>query len=106
MNQYAIPLANIVDDILGATENKPKYLRIFSDWECVVGKKIASISAPYRVVTAGSQKVLVLKCKKGHALQMQHQSQLVLEKVHGFLEKSFFSQLKIVQLDVNDQLNS
>ncbi len=103
MEPCAIPLANIVDNILDAAENKPEYLKIFLDWEKVVGKNIASKSKPHKVITAGTKKVLVLKSQKGYALEMQHQSQIILEKVHNFLKEHLFGQLRIIQMDINDQ---
>lgn len=103
MEACAIPLVNIVDNILDVAENKPGYLKIFLDWEKAVGKSIASKSMPHKVITSGAKKVLVLKSQKGYALEMQHQSQVILEKIHDFLQGSFFDQLRIIQMDVNDQ---
>ena len=105
MDQYAVSLSSVVDNMLKNSENKPAYLGIFSNWEGAVGKNIASKSAPYKVVNAGNKKVLIIKSKKGCALELQHESPVVLEKIRQFLKGHFFDQIKIIQMDVNDQIN-
>jgi len=105
MNQYAISLGKVVDNILKNAKNKPAYLEMFSDWKIAVGENIASKSAPYKVINVGSKKILVIKSKKGYALELQHESQFILEKIHSFLKGHFFDQVKIIQMDANDQIN-
>ena len=80
-------------------QTKPIYLEIFTSWNKIVGKEIASISTPYRVVHAGSCNVLVLKATKGCGLEIQHSSLDILIKVNSFLSSNYFSQIKVMQMD-------
>ena len=105
MEQCANSLSNVIDNILKNAENRPKYLEIFLDWEVAVGEIIASKSAPYKVINVGRKKVLFIKSKKGRALELQHESPVILEKIHQFLKGHFFDQIKIIQMDTNDKVN-
>jgi hypothetical protein len=84
----------------------PGYAAIFSDWNNIVGNDIGSISTPYKVVNIGAQKTLILKSKKGRSLELQHETQNILNKIHKFLGKVFFSQIRIIQVDVNEELTN
>lgn len=102
LTTFADNVAEIADIVLEKLPQKPIYVSIFSDWEAVVGAELASKSAPYKVITQGEKKILVLKSKKGCSIELQHDYPRILEKTHKFLGKQVFSSIKIIQMDIND----
>lgn len=101
---FAEDIGSIAKVILDKFQKQTPYASIFADWKAVVGEKFASKSAPYKIITQGDKKILVLKSKKGCSVDLQHCSLQILEKIHKFLGKKIFSFIKIVQLDVNDSI--
>lgn len=101
---FAEDIGSITKVILDKFQKQTPYASIFADWKAVVGEKFASKSAPYKIITQGDKKILVLKSKKGCSVDLQHCSLQILEKIHKFLGKKIFSFIKIVQLDVNDSI--
>ena len=101
---FANDIGSITNAILDKFQKQTPYASIFSDWKSVVGEKFASESAPYKILTQGDKKILVLKSRKGCSVELQHCSLQILEKIHEFLGEKVFSFIKIVQLDVNDSL--
>ncbi|MDR3180240.1 MAG: DUF721 domain-containing protein [Holosporaceae bacterium] len=91
--------ASIVDSIWEKLPNKPEYIGIFYDWSKVVGSYYSSISAPHKVLTSGKKKNLFLKVKKGYSLEIQYAIPHILDLVHKFLGKVYFSGIKIMQSD-------
>ena len=102
----AFAIGDIGSNILARAGKSPSYIEIFSDWKQVVGEEIAEMSSPHKVITNGNNKVLILKSQKGKAVELQHESQKILKKVHDFLGNIYFSQLKIIQIDTNEKLTS
>lgn len=82
----------------------PIYAAIFNNWSTVVGEKVAEISSPYKVITSGNKKVLILKVKKGKSTELQHESQKIIRKIDKFLGTKIFSQVKIIQIDINEEI--
>lgn len=82
----------------------PNYAEIFNNWAAVVGNKAAEISSPYKVVTSGSKKILILRAKKGKSVELQHESQKIARKIDKFLGAETFSQVKVIQLDSDEKL--
>ena len=104
---FAFAIGDIGNSILAKIAPPPTYIDVFLDWERVVGSEISEISSPHKILTNGSNKVLVIKVKKGKAVELQHESRRILEKVHNFLDgATVFSHLKIIQMDFNEQLTS
>jgi hypothetical protein len=84
--------------------NRPRHLEVFTSWHLVVDKHLASIATPHKVVTAGANRTLVLMVAKGHALEIQHESLKILQKVNEFLgEKTYFSGIKVIQKSQDEQ---
>jgi hypothetical protein len=101
IEKYKVPpsIESIIDSILANISNKPEYISIFYNWRRVVGNHYHSLSAPYRVLTYGKKKILLLKVKKGYALEIQYNSFNILGLVHKFLGKTYFSGIKVLQMD-------
>lgn len=99
----AVKIDIILNSILERSE-LPEYISVFNNWSTVVGEEVAEISHPYRVVKSGNKKVLILRSKKGKSLELQHESQKILNKIHNFLGEEVFSQIRIIQIDINESL--
>jgi hypothetical protein len=99
-------LSDIIDKILQQSHHKPKYLEIFSNWSAVVGTCIASISAPYKIVTAAGKKILIIKCKKGCSVELQHESCKIINKIELFFGNRVFDQIRVIQIDINESLSN
>ncbi|GHT90642.1 hypothetical protein FACS1894122_01440 [Alphaproteobacteria bacterium] len=94
----SIHVKTIMDSVLRNVPNRP-YLCIFCDWHSVVGDYFSSISTPHNVIASGKRKILVLKVKKGRTLEVQHESDAILRMVHIFLRGTYFSGIKVTQMD-------
>jgi hypothetical protein len=93
-------IGSIVAKIMDNISSKLPYAVIFSDWAAIVGNNYSSIAMPHRVISGKSSgSTLVLKCKRGFALEIQHESEKILDLVNNFLEKKFFAHLKVIQVD-------
>lgn len=101
---FAENIGNITDGIFNKIANKPPYLPIFSDWKAAVGEDFAEKSVPYKVVTQGNKKILVIKSKKGCSVELQHSSVQLLANIHHFLGKPVFSFIKVIQMDIDESL--
>lgn len=83
---------------LGSSEMS-EYFSIVSHWQEIVGADNAKILVPRNVSVNKGKKTLALEAPKGYALEIQHESQHVLDKIHNFLGKKYFSAIKILQMD-------
>ena len=99
---FAENIGSITNDIFRKIANKPQYISIFSDWTAAVGKEFAAKSLPYKVMTRGDKKILVIKSKKGYSVELQHCSVQILDNIHRFLGKSVFSFIKVIQMDIDE----
>ncbi|MDR1375388.1 MAG: DUF721 domain-containing protein [Holosporaceae bacterium] len=99
MSSGSLAIGDIAKVLVDNIKNRPIYLEIFTNWTEIVGKHIASMSIPHKVIHAGSNNVLVLKTLKGCGLEIQHESLHILIKVNNFLSKNYFSQIKVIQMD-------
>ena len=95
----------VLRKIFENSPNKPKYLQIFENWSVIVGDYWASISVPQKIVNNGSQKILVLKTKRGCSLEIQHESEKILKIVNDFLGDKIFDSLLIFQMDFGETSN-
>jgi hypothetical protein len=102
VSAYAI--GEITDNLIKNVKNKPSYLEIFANWKSVVGEYVASVCVPYKIVKVPSNKMLILKAKKGYALEIQHESLKILEAINTFLGEVYFSRVHVIQTDLNDDL--
>ena len=97
-------IGSIASKILEESHGKPTYLNLFAQWSEVVGRNLADICAPQKVMSQGNRKILVLKTKKGCSLEVQHESEKILRTINKFLGKDVFDNLVIFQMDVNEEL--
>jgi hypothetical protein len=93
----------IARKIIENIHSKPAYFSMFFNWDTIVGRHYSSISYPYKVISNGiSERILLLKCKRGLAIEVQHESPIILDMIHNYLGHVFFSQLKVIQSDTNE----
>jgi hypothetical protein len=78
------------------------YAEILSHWPEIVGEKLANVSTPERVkrpktaATAGSGGTLILRAAPGHALDLQHETPQIIERINTFLGFAAISSVKIL----------
>ncbi|MEM7500281.1 MAG: DciA family protein [Pseudomonadota bacterium] len=63
-------------------------VRLFSHWETVVGPQLAAIAVPEAIKWGRGRDAggtLVLGCASGDALTLQHQQDIIAERINGFL---------------------
>lgn len=75
-------------------------IRIITDWPLIVGKDFAAISCPYRIVFPGEKQKngnLHIAVLSGYALLMQHQSNLIIEKISSYFGYQAISRITILQ---------
>lgn len=98
MNQNSVVLIkNIAENLIKRSIKRPKYLDIFSCWTEIVDERISRLAAPYKIV-GSTTKTLVIKVKKGYAIQIQHESVKILNAVNSYFNEEVFFQLKVIQL--------
>lgn len=95
-------IGDITDVILKKFAKTSPYTSIFTRWTDIVGQELASKSKPFKIMTQGDRKILVLKSKKGTSLELQHSTLKILDDVNTFLGGFVFSSIKIIQLDANE----
>jgi hypothetical protein len=76
-----------------------EYFSIISHWQEIIGEDGAKMLVPRNVLVNKGKKTLVLEAPKGYALEIQHEAQHILDKIHSFLGKKYFSAIKILQMD-------
>lgn len=98
MNQNSVVLINnIAESLIKRSIKQPKYLDIFSRWAEIVDEKIFRLATPYKIV-GNTTKTLVIKVKRGYAIQIQHESVEILNAVNSYFNEKVFFQLKVIQL--------
>ncbi|MBR1734205.1 MAG: DUF721 domain-containing protein [Alphaproteobacteria bacterium] len=95
-------IGDIADIFIKKNIRKPTYANLFTNWNVVVGSELASKAVPFKIMTQGDQKILVLKSKKGCSTEIQHCSLKILENVNHFLGESVFSFIKVIQMDFDE----
>ncbi|MDR1335005.1 MAG: DciA family protein [Holosporaceae bacterium] len=93
-------IGHIVAKIMDNISSKPPYAAIFSDWRRIVGNSYSSIVAPHRIICGKSSgRTLVLRCKKGFAITIQHESEHIMNLINDFFGKKYFLRIQVIQMD-------
>ncbi len=71
------------------------FAALVGDWATVVGPELAAASVPERL--SETTRVLTLRVEGAAALELQHMSNLVIERVNGFLGHQAVERLKLVR---------
>ena len=69
--------------------------QLIADWETVVGPALAGVTVPRRL-SAGT---LTLACAGPAALELQHQSQMLIGRINGHYGRLLVDRLRFVQDD-------
>lgn len=67
--------------------------QIVADWESIVGPRLAAVTLPRRL-SAGT---LTLACAGPVALELQHQSQMLIGRINGHFGRLLVDRLRFVQ---------
>lgn len=79
---------------------------LMQHWPAVVGERLAGISRPERMKwpkTAGPEQpeqqgaTLIIRSAPGHALDLQHETQLIIERINSFLGFGAVSSIRVQQ---------
>jgi hypothetical protein len=79
------------------------YAEILSHWPEIVGEKLAEVSSPERVKwpkAAGADAsggTLIIRSAPGHALDLQHETPHIIERINTFLGFTAVATVKILQ---------
>ena len=74
-------------------KRSPAAAQVLADWEAVVGLQLASVTAPRRLHGG----TLTLACAGTTAMELQHLSPWVLERVNAYAGSQIAERLRIVQ---------
>ena len=91
-------VSDIAENLIKNSVKEAKYMEIFLHWNEIVGQPFAELTSPYKI-TGNTPKTLLIKAKKGYALQILHESVRILNAVNSYLNAQVFSQLKVIQAD-------
>ena len=94
----AILIGNIAANLVKHSIKNPECLDTFSHWNDIVDAQISCLATPYKII-GKTPKTLVIKVKKGYALQIQHESMSILQTVNAYFHEQVFSQLRVIQMD-------
>ena len=76
---------------------------LITQWPAIVGERLAAISEPERIKwqkSAGADEkggTLCIRSAPGHGLDLQHETQVIIERINAFLGYGAVSGLKITQ---------
>lgn len=96
--ESTLKVSDIATNLIKNSVKESKYMELFSRWQEVVGQPFADLTTPYKI-TGNNPKILIIKAKKGYALQILHESMRILNAVNSFLQSPIFSQIKVIQAD-------
>ena len=71
----------------------PAAAQVLADWEAVVGPQLAAVTVPRRLIGG----TLTLACSGTTAMELQHLSPWVLERVNAYLGGCTVERLRILQ---------
>lgn len=83
-------LGDLVEKTLDPVVRKRGFAnaRLFSQWEAVVGARLAGMAVPEEVKWRRGREgggTLILGCRSGDALELQHMHGIIMERINGFL---------------------
>ena len=89
------PLSALVPPLIRPAFRKraPAAAQVLADWPAIIGPALAAVTEPRRL-TAGT---LTLACSGPMALELQHLSDQVLQRVNAYLGKPLVLRLRFVQ---------
>ena len=97
-------IGSVAEKILANASKKPAYAALFSDWKKIVGENIAEVCFPEKVTVRGNKRALILKVKKGCSLEIQHESDNILNIINNFFGDKLFDNLVIFQMDFEEAI--
>src|SRR5262249_53948681 len=70
-----------------------------ADWPVIAGAELARVSRPEALLPGRSRlaKALRLRVSGAAALELQHQSGLLIERVNGYFGHGFIEEIRLVQ---------
>ncbi|MCR5225094.1 MAG: DciA family protein [Alphaproteobacteria bacterium] len=96
--ESTLKVSDIATNLIKNSVKESKYMELFSRWQEIVGQPFADLTTPHKI-TGNNPKILIIKAKKGYALQILHESMRILNAVNSFLQSPIFSQIKVIQAD-------
>lgn len=90
-------LSNIAESLIKESNLNPTVSDIFVNWDKIVGEELASCIEPHKVVKMSGSNILIVKSKNGCAIEVQHDSLLIIEKLNTYLHDKVFSVIRVIQ---------
>jgi len=90
-------LGNIAEHIISNSQRNHSLADVFLKWEEIVGKQLALISEPYKIVEVSAGKILILKIKQGCAIELQHESLTIISLINKYFKETPFTAIRVIQ---------
>jgi hypothetical protein len=71
--------------------------RLKLDWPAVVGPELARVTRPERIARSGDTAVLHLRCASAVALELQHETPVLLERIARYIGRGMVDRIAIRQ---------
>lgn len=84
--------------LINNRKSQPVYTYIFTDWNSIVGERFALVSKPSGICKQNNEKILVIEVAREHALELQHETQTILNAVNRAIGSQYFSRIKVTVL--------
>jgi len=89
----------LASDLARHGKGRGSVARLRADWPAIVGPELARVSRPDALLAGRSRtaKALRLRVSGAAALELQHMSGLVIERVNGYFGHKFIEEVRLVQ---------
>ncbi len=90
-------LSNIAESLIRESELNPTVSDIFVKWDKIVGEDLARCIEPHKVIKMNGSNILVVKSKRCCAIEIQHDSLQLIEKLNKYFKDDLFSVVRVIQ---------
>ncbi len=90
-------LSNIAESLVKESNLNPTISDIFVKWEEIVGEEFSSHIEPHKVVKMNGETILIVKCKNCCAIEVQHDSLQIIDKLNKYFQQKIFSVVRVIQ---------
>ncbi len=94
-SRRGVSLHNAVHNICSPILNGKPCYSVFTDWDKIVGKRLAMICSPEKINE--KTKTLYISAEPGAFLEIQYSEISLLEKINLYIGCNFFTKIKVSQ---------
>ncbi len=89
-------LSNIAEALIEESNLNPTISDIFVNWDEIIGENLAQYVEPHKVIKMNGFNILIVQAKNCCAMEIQHDSLQIIEKLNEYLKQDFFSAIRVI----------